>query len=74
MTLERDCNPRKFTKEMQEWLVQYFLANPESYLDEAKVQFEARWAMEISLSSVWRIIHEHGLTLKAHMQVNLRLA
>jgi transposase len=64
---DREVEPRKFSEEMQEWLVNYFKDNPTSYLDEAKVHFEDHWSIEISTSSVWRIIHNHGLSLKVRM-------
>ena len=55
---------RKYNLEKRQLLVEYFFKNPLAYLDEAKLFFYHTTQMNISLSSVWRIIHEAGLTRK----------
>ncbi|KAL7751109.1 hypothetical protein RI367_003311 [Sorochytrium milnesiophthora] len=69
-SVDRRCptsQQRKFTSEKRQWLLQYFLKNPLSYLDEAKRAFEKQWAEAISIPSVWRIIHENGLHWKVRL-------
>ncbi|KAL7746741.1 hypothetical protein RI367_007904 [Sorochytrium milnesiophthora] len=58
---------RKFTSEQRQWLLQYYLQNSLSYLDEVKRAFEKQGAEAISILSVWRIIHEHGLHWKVRL-------
>ncbi|OWZ10567.1 LOW QUALITY PROTEIN: hypothetical protein PHMEG_00016568 [Phytophthora megakarya] len=53
----------KFTKPQRNWLYQYYQQYPLSYLDEAREAF-IRAHLIISISSVWRIIHELGFTWK----------
>ncbi|XXQ38526.1 Tc1-like transposase DDE domain-containing protein [Plasmodiophora brassicae] len=55
---------RKYTPEHREWIRDYFLANPLSFLDEAKLAFEINWKNDISLSTIWRILREYDFTRK----------
>ena len=55
---------RRYNLEKRNLLVDYFRKYPLAYLDEAKLWFQNTFFFNISLSSVWRIIHEAGLTRK----------
>ncbi len=55
---------RKFHSAQRTWLFKWFMKNPTSMLDEAKRAFDSHWLLPISVPSVWRIIHEQGLTRK----------
>lgn len=59
---------RKYTPEHREWIRDYFLANPLSFLDEAKLAFEINWKNDISLSTIWRILREYGFTRKVRLE------
>ncbi|OWZ11046.1 hypothetical protein PHMEG_00015987, partial [Phytophthora megakarya] len=47
-----------------QWLYQYYQEKPLSYLDEAQTVFTQAHRVAISKTSVWRIIHDFGLTWK----------
>jgi transposase len=55
---------RKFNKEQQQWLLDYYATNPLAFLDEAKSAFEAKYQVAISVTSIWTIIRVSGLTWK----------
>ncbi|KAH9101705.1 hypothetical protein AeMF1_021561 [Aphanomyces euteiches] len=55
---------RGFATEQYAWVVRYFEAAPMSFLDEAKHAFEVQFKTKIALTTVWRIIHQHGMTWK----------
>lgn len=55
---------RKFTDVHRQWLVDFYFTHPLAHLDEAQDAFQKFHHLEISKSSVWRIIHQHGLTWK----------
>ncbi|GMF51562.1 unnamed protein product [Phytophthora fragariaefolia] len=55
---------RKFTAEQRQWLHDFYESRPLSYLDEAQEELKKVYRLNISKSSVWRIIHEFGLTWK----------
>ncbi|KAE9043170.1 hypothetical protein PR001_g5906 [Phytophthora rubi] len=55
---------RRFTAAHQQWLCDYYAEHPLAYLDEAQDAILRAHAMTISISSVWRIIHDAGLTRK----------
>jgi transposase len=57
---------RKYGPEKREWLRKHFLANPLSFLDEAKVAFELYWNLNISSSTIWRILQEYNFTHKVN--------
>jgi transposase len=59
-----DSRNRKYGPMQRAWLRDYFLNNPLSFLDEAKVEFETYWHRDISLTSVWRILREFNFTRK----------
>lgn len=56
---------KKFGATKRDWLVELYRLNPTLYLDEAKQKFERRFNMTISISSIFRILHEEGFTWKA---------
>jgi transposase len=55
---------RKYSAGHREWLYRYYQRRPLAYLDEAQDGFKREFGFGILLSSVWRIIHELGLTWK----------
>lgn len=55
---------RKFTTAHREWLCNYYAVHPLAYLDEARDAFVRAHQLSISISSVWQIIHDGGLTRK----------
>jgi transposase len=55
---------RKFTAEQKQWLFDYYQTNALAYLDEAQDAFRRAHRVYISKTSVWRIIHDFGLTWK----------
>ena len=55
---------RKYGPEKRSWIRNYFLSNPLSFLDEAKIAFELRWNIAISSSTIWRILREYNFTHK----------
>lgn len=55
---------RKFAAEQRQWLPDWFESRPPAYLDETQDEFKKVYRLNISKSSVWRIIHEFGLTWK----------
>ena len=59
---------QKYNTEKREWLRHYILANPLSYLDETKHAFELKWHMDISCSTVWRILHDYKFTYKVSLR------
>ncbi|KAI8820914.1 hypothetical protein BJ741DRAFT_637909 [Chytriomyces cf. hyalinus JEL632] len=54
----------KHSTERREWLVGYVTANPLSFLDEVGSAYVAKWDSPISLTTVWTIMHDAGLTWK----------
>ncbi|OWZ06109.1 hypothetical protein PHMEG_00021682 [Phytophthora megakarya] len=65
-TFERDQSKtdKKFTAAHQARLCDFYDKHPLSYLDEAQTAFVQAHHFTISTSSIWRIIHEFGLTWK----------
>eukprot|EP00644_Phytophthora_capsici_P005221 jgi/Phyca11/78157/gw1.1.1280.1 len=55
---------RVFSAEHRTWLLNYYHNHPLAYLDEAQKAFTRFYRIAISKTSVWRIIHEGGLTWK----------
>ena len=55
---------KKFTPAQRAWLFDYYQAHPLAYLDEAQDAFARIHRVPISKTSVWRIVHELGLTWK----------
>jgi transposase len=60
----KSVSEKKFTKEEQCWVVEFYRVHPIAYLDEAKTAFETQFKKTISTTTVWRIIHNYGLTWK----------
>lgn len=65
-TYERSSSKsdKKFTVEQREWIRKFFERRPLAYLDEAQGEFHKHYHLVISKTSVWRIIHDFGLTWK----------
>ncbi|KAI9336481.1 hypothetical protein DFJ73DRAFT_850252 [Zopfochytrium polystomum] len=61
---QRETVSRKFTAHQVEWIMQFLNEKPLSFLDEAKSSFKSFWGRDISITSIWRIIHDAGLTWK----------
>lgn len=59
---ERDAV--KFSPEKRQWLINLYLQKPTLYLHESKKRFQQEFKTTISISSIWRIIHNAGLTWK----------
>ena len=55
---------RRFSITQRQWLRDFFAIKPLSYLDEAQTAFHAVHRISISKSSMWRIIHDFGMTRK----------
>ncbi|KAF0703450.1 hypothetical protein AaE_015371 [Aphanomyces astaci] len=55
---------RRFQQYQKEWLIAYYQGQPLSFLDEAKEAFLRKFQQSISISHVWTIIHEYGMTWK----------
>ncbi|KAE9261313.1 hypothetical protein PR003_g33980, partial [Phytophthora rubi] len=60
----RAPSERTFSEDHRAWLLAYYQAHPLAYLDEAQNAFQNAHRLTISKTSVWRIIHEAGLTWK----------
>ncbi|CAK4113782.1 unnamed protein product, partial [Aphanomyces euteiches] len=60
----RSASEQGFTQEQRLWIVAFYQKNPTAFLDEAKYAFECEFQRHIALSTVWSIIHRHGLTWK----------
>lgn len=54
----------KFTKEQRQWILEYIMNHPLSFLDETRRAFILQWNMSISISSVWRLMREANLSYK----------
>ncbi|KAG6622590.1 uncharacterized protein IUM83_05315 [Phytophthora cinnamomi] len=65
-TFQRAKRPsdKKFTASQRQWLCDYYQKKPLSYLNEAQATFIETHHVAISKTSVWRIIHDFGLTWK----------
>ncbi|KAG9404921.1 hypothetical protein AC1031_005125 [Aphanomyces cochlioides] len=53
-----------FTPEHRSWIISFFERRPMSFLDECKHAFESKFRQTISTSTIWSIIHKHGMTWK----------
>mmetsp|Transcript_20409 Transcript_20409/g.18547 ORF Transcript_20409/g.18547 Transcript_20409/m.18547 type:complete len:356 (+) Transcript_20409:39-1106(+) len=62
--LNLGINTRKFNLEKQEFIIQLYQQNPTLFLDEVRTKFIRNFQMNISMSTVWRIITNAGLTRK----------
>lgn len=61
---EREKTYRNFGEDKRKWIVDLYLKEPTTYIHEAKDQFRNRYQVYISLSSIWVILKEAGLTYK----------
>lgn len=58
-------NIRLFSDNHIQWFKNFYEQNPLAFLDEAQLIFKNKFAISISISSVWRILHNLlGLTRK----------
>ncbi|KAG6586916.1 uncharacterized protein IUM83_19613 [Phytophthora cinnamomi] len=55
---------KQYSKEQRQWLFDFYQEHPLAYLDEAQGAFKQAFSVDISKTSVWRIIHEFGLMWK----------
>ncbi|XP_038105590.1 LOW QUALITY PROTEIN: uncharacterized protein LOC119765553 [Culex quinquefasciatus] len=55
---------KKFGVEMRTWLVEHYNRYPILFLDEAQSMFQRKFKISISVSSVWAVLHEAGMTWK----------
>ncbi|XP_039450495.1 uncharacterized protein LOC120429488 [Culex pipiens pallens] len=55
---------KKFGAEMRTWLVELYNQHPILFLDEAQAMFQRMFKVSISVSSVWAILHEAGMSWK----------
>ncbi|GMF40627.1 unnamed protein product [Phytophthora fragariaefolia] len=53
-----------FTAAHRQWLCNLYSKHPLAYLDEAQDAFQSAHQISISKSTVWRLLHECGLTRK----------
>lgn len=60
----RTKSDKKFDASHRQWLIDFYQARPLAYIDEAQSAFKRAHHMDISKTSVWRIIHAGGLTWK----------
>ena len=57
-------NPRKFDEEKRLFIIKNFQNYPTSFLDEVRRKFIKEYQINISCSTIWRIIDEAGFTRK----------
>ncbi|RHY83003.1 hypothetical protein DYB35_013055, partial [Aphanomyces astaci] len=55
---------RTFSQQEKAWIISHYQVHPLTFLDEAKVAFLQRFQHSISVSYIWSIIHQHGMTWK----------
>eukprot|EP00644_Phytophthora_capsici_P002134 jgi/Phyca11/114819/e_gw1.27.360.1 len=55
---------RQYTQQQRQWLFNYYQEHPLAYLDEVQDAFKRAHSVDISKTSVWRILHAYGLTWK----------
>ena len=53
-----------FTSVSHERLMEWYSQSPLAFLDEAQLAFNMQFHTTISVSSIWSIIHDSGLTRK----------
>lgn len=54
----------KYDDAKRKWLIEWYDKNPLGFLDEAQTAFMIQYNTVISITSIWNIIHEGGLTRK----------
>lgn len=54
----------KFNDDQRSWLLKLYDKNPTTYLHEAKIRFFKKFHVEISVSSICRILHHSGYSWK----------
>jgi transposase len=55
---------RKFNQDKKDFIMRHFSDHPCSFLDEARYKYMREYHQSISISTIWRIIHDAGLTRK----------
>ncbi|KAF0731408.1 hypothetical protein Ae201684P_006825 [Aphanomyces euteiches] len=62
----RKCSStlRTFSQVEKQWILEYYRKNPLAFLDEARSAFVQMFKRSISVSHIWTIIHQHGMTWK----------
>ncbi|KAH9119422.1 hypothetical protein LEN26_011660 [Aphanomyces euteiches] len=53
-----------YSEAQRRWLIQFVERKPLSFLDEVKYAFEQEFGQKTTISTVWRTMHNHGLTWK----------
>ncbi|KAH9135128.1 hypothetical protein LEN26_006544, partial [Aphanomyces euteiches] len=53
-----------FSPDHKEWILAFYAKHPVAFLDEAKASFERQFKRSISISTIWRILRDSGLTYK----------
>jgi transposase len=68
---ETGCYSRKvaavtgsFAEHEKTWIVSYYKALPLTFLDQAKSAFKRHFDKYISIATVWKVLHDAGLTWK----------
>lgn len=64
ITKENNEELQKFTEKHRDWIANYYKQYPLKTLDEAKQEFEANFQVEISKSTLCRILADKGFTYK----------
>lgn len=54
----------KFKEDHHDWIIKLYQEHPLFYLNEAKLHFQTRFNLSISVSTICRILAEHGYTWK----------
>jgi transposase len=60
--LHLGINARKYDEEKRSYILQLFESYPCYFLDEVQSKFIKKFKMNISISTIWRIMHDGGLT------------
>ncbi|RHY25912.1 hypothetical protein DYB32_008011 [Aphanomyces invadans] len=61
---KKTVSTKRYSQRERDWLIDYYERQPLSFLDEAKSAFVKKFQHCISTSTVWMIIHDHGMTWK----------
>ena len=63
---------RKLTQPAQLFILRLVVDNPAMYLDEIQRQLETMLMLEVSLSTIYRFLHDNGFTRKKLQKVALQ--
>lgn len=61
---EENSENSKFTPEHTKWIVNLYVEHPLYYLEEAQREFKRHFGLDISVSTICRILAKNGLTWK----------